>query len=158
MASPVFWVSSCPREASGGSKGPTKLLTAGVVGQEGGNAFSSGVGAGSEVRSIFSQFIELSSASCCGALSTHHSVCGESLTPNLPLETLDGVDSRATFNFISSGKTFAVCLMLLLIPGSLVESVFCLWGMGMKMGFSFFSDGSHEQKDQAFFEDQVESF
>lgn len=154
----VFWVSSCPYEASGGSKGPTKMLTAGGVGEEGGNAFRSGVDAGKEVRSIFPQLIELSSASCCGALSTHHSALGDSLNPNLPLETLDGVDSRATFNFISSGKTFGVCLMLRLIPGSLVESAFCPWGMEMRMGFFFFSGGSHEQKDQSFFEGQVESF
>lgn len=148
MALSVFWVSSCPYKASGGSKGPTKLLTAGGVGEEeGGNAFSSGLCAGKEVRSIFPQLIELSSASCCGALSTHHSVLGDSLNPNLPLETLDVVDSRATVNVISSGKTFGVCLMLLLIPGSLVKSAFSPWGMGRRMGFSFFSDGSHEQKD-----------
>lgn len=65
-----FWVSSCPHEASGESKGPTKLLTAGVVGEEEGNAFSSGMGAGKEVWSIFPQLIEFSSASFCGVLST----------------------------------------------------------------------------------------
>lgn len=51
MALSVFWVSSCPYKASEGSKGPTKLLTAGGAGEEeGGNVFSSVLGCVQEKR------------------------------------------------------------------------------------------------------------
>lgn len=111
--SPCFGVSSCPLEASGRSKGaPTKLPTAGGFGREERDAFSSRLGAGKETQTIFSKFVELSSASCCGALSTHLCGLGDSLTPNLPPpgNFMDRANSRATVNFISSGKTFGVCL------------------------------------------------
>lgn len=139
----VFWVSSCPYEVSQGSEGPTKLLTAGGAGEGEGNASVLGWVQEKRFGASFLSLLKLSSASCCGAFSTHHFVLGDSLTPNLPLEILDVVDSRATFNFISSGKTFGVCLMLL-IPGSLVDSAFCRWGLGTRTSFSFSSDETHE--------------
>lgn len=75
MALSVFWVCSCPHEASGGGgdRGPTKLPTAGRFGKEGGDVFSSGVCVCGERLRAFSKLVELPSASCCGALSTH---CG----------------------------------------------------------------------------------
>lgn len=139
MALSVLWVSSCPHEASGRSKGPTKVPTAGRFGKEGSEASSSRLGAGKVVQSFFSKFVELSSASCCGALSTHHCVLGDSLTPNLPLETLwteQIPGPHSTLFPVVKHLVFVSCFLL--IPGSFVETACCPWGMGTRMGFSFF--------------------
>lgn len=110
--SPCFGVSSCPLEASGRSKGAPPSCPQ-LEGLEGRKEMLSAPGwvQGKRHRPSFPSLWNSLLLPAVGPLAlTFVALVTHSLQTFPPGNFMDRANSRATVNFISSGKTFGVCL------------------------------------------------
>lgn len=121
IAGSVFWV-FCPCPASERSM---ELPAVGGFGKDGGNPFGSGQAQPRGLGPAFPRALFTYPPSSAGlALGTSHCVLGDSLAPNSPGNSgYSGFQGH--FQFYSSGKIFAVCLMVCSEPWLLGETAFC---------------------------------